>query len=115
MWLLDSRKEWGLNIATAWLPCIKLQAALLKIESENQKSSLIFLPVFFHSTCPYKNYYLKCFTELQTLFNFFPYLVCNVIIGASLSEPHTNRYYEKIAIVMYVCVCPRYVVHVLYS
>ena len=22
-----------------------------------------------------------------------------------LSEPHTNRYYEKIAIVMYVCVC----------
>ena len=29
------------------------------------------------------------------------------IIGASLSEPHTNRYYEKIAIVMYVCVCVR--------
>ena len=24
-------------------------------------------------------------------------------IGASLSEPHTNRYYEKNAIVMYVC------------
>ena len=39
------------------------------------------------------------------------------IIEASLSEPHTNCYYEKIAIVMYVCVCvcPRYVVHVLYS
>ena len=28
-----------------------------------------------------------------------------VIIGANLSDPHTNRYYEKIAIVMYVCVC----------
>ena len=28
-----------------------------------------------------------------------------IIIGASLSEPHTNSYYEKIAIVMYVCVC----------
>ena len=37
------------------------------------------------------------------------------LIGASLSEPHTNRYYEKIVIVMYVCVYPRYVVHVLYS
>ena len=42
-----------------------------------------------------------------------------VVIGASLSEPHTNCYYEKITIVMYVCVCvsaircPRYVVHVL--
>ena len=29
------------------------------------------------------------------------------IIGASLSEPHTNRYYEKIAIVVCVCVCVR--------
>ena len=28
------------------------------------------------------------------------------IIGASLSEPHTNRVYEKIAVLMYVCVCP---------
>ena len=25
------------------------------------------------------------------------------IIGVSLSEPHTNRYYEKIAFLMYVC------------
>ena len=25
------------------------------------------------------------------------------IIGASLSEPHTNQYYEKIAVLMYVC------------
>ena len=45
--------------------------------------------------------------------------VIRELIGASLSEPHTNRYYEKIAIVMCVCVCvcvcPRYVVHVLYS
>ena len=24
------------------------------------------------------------------------------VIGASLSEPHTNRYYEKIAVLMYV-------------
>ena len=40
------------------------------------------------------------------------------IIGMSVSEPHTNPYYEKKAIVMYmyvcmymymyVCVCPRY-------
>ena len=36
-------------------------------------------------------------------------------IRASLSEPHTNRYYEKIAVLMYVCVYPRYVVHVLYA
>ena len=27
------------------------------------------------------------------------------LIGANLSEPHTNCYYEKIAIIMYVCVC----------
>ena len=31
------------------------------------------------------------------------------VIGASLSEPHTNRVYEKIAVLlyvyMYVCVC----------
>ena len=32
-------------------------------------------------------------------------ILCYTVIGASLSEPHTNRYYEKIAIVMYVCVC----------
>ena len=25
------------------------------------------------------------------------------IIGASLSEPHTNHCYEKIAVLMYVC------------
>ena len=25
------------------------------------------------------------------------------VIGASLSEPHTNQYYEKIAVLMYVC------------
>ena len=40
----------------------------IKIESENQKSGLIILLVLFHSACPYKNYCLKCFTELQTLF-----------------------------------------------
>ena len=39
----------------------------ISIESENQKSSPIILLVLFHSTCPYKNYCLKCFTELQTL------------------------------------------------
>ena len=27
----------------------------------------------------------------------------NNIIGASLSKPHTNQYYEKIAVIMYVC------------
>ena len=25
------------------------------------------------------------------------------IIGASLSEPHTNQFYEKTAVLMYVC------------
>ena len=40
----------------------------INIESENQKSGLIILLVLFHSACPYKNYCLKCFTELQTLF-----------------------------------------------
>ena len=43
----------------------------IDIESENQKSGLIILLVLFHSACPYKNYCLKCFTELQTLFKFF--------------------------------------------
>ena len=28
-----------------------------------------------------------------------------LVIGASRSEPHTNQYYEKIAVLMYVCVC----------
>ena len=27
------------------------------------------------------------------------------LIGASLSKPHTNFYYEKIAVFMYMCVC----------
>ena len=55
----------------------------INIESENQKSGLIILLVLFHSACPYKNYCLKCFTELQTLFIYlfkfflFFYLVCN--------------------------------------
>ena len=26
--------------------------------------------------------------------------VCNLLIGASLSEPHTNRVYEKIAVLL---------------
>ena len=59
----------------------------IKIESENQKSGLIILLVLFHSACPYKKYYLKCFTELQTLFiylfiNLFfsIYLVCNFVL-----------------------------------
>ena len=30
-------------------------------------------------------------------------LILMYIIGESLSEPHTNQYYEKIAIFMYVC------------
>ena len=45
----------------------------INIESENQKSGLIILLVLFHSACPYKNYCLMCFTELQTLFNFDNY------------------------------------------
>ena len=32
-------------------------------------------------------------------------LPCLCIIGVSLSEPHTYRYYKKIAVPMYVCVC----------
>ena len=38
-----------------------------------------------------------------------------IIIGMSLSEPHTNRYYEKMAVLMYVSLYPRYVVHLLNS
>ena len=30
--------------------------------------------------------------------------MCGLVIEASLSEPHTNQYYEKIAILMYVCI-----------
>ena len=30
---------------------------------------------------------------------------CLIFIGASLSEPHTNQYYEKTAVLMYVCIC----------
>ena len=74
MWLLDSRKAWAANIAIEWLPCTSIyiegQTGLYQIESENQKSSLIIL-ILFHSACPYKNYCLKCFTELQTLSFFF--------------------------------------------
>ena len=29
--------------------------------------------------------------------------MCGLVIEASLSEPHTNQHYEKIAILMYVC------------
>ena len=29
----------------------------------------------------------------------------SAVIGASLSEPHTNRVYEKIAVLLYVCMC----------
>ena len=86
-WLLDSRKAWAANIAIKWLPCRSSQRDKLdyiNIESENQKSGLIILLVLFHSACPYKNYCLKCFTELQTLFIylfkfFFFYLVCNLV------------------------------------
>ena len=36
------------------------------------------------------------------------------IVGTSQSEPHINHLYEKIAVLMYVCVCvSQYVVHVL--
>ena len=38
-----------------------------------------------------------------------PGLVVDVIIGASLSEPHTNRVYEKIAVLLYVCMVCMYV------
>ena len=55
-----------------------------------QKSGLIIFLVLFHSTCPYKNYCLKCFTELQTLFiylfNFFFYLVCNYIKNSEITQ-----------------------------
>ena len=40
-----------------------------------------------------------------------PWELPSYIIGASLSEPHTNRVYGCTSF-LYVCVCPRYVVHV---
>ena len=58
----------------------------IKIESENQKSGLIIL-LLFHSACQYKNYCLKCFTELQTSFCFFFfYLVISVSIASFFSS-----------------------------
>ena len=30
-------------------------------------------------------------------------IMCDCVIGASLSEPHSNRYYEKNRILMFVC------------
>ena len=73
-WPLDSRKAWAANIAIE-LNGFPAQAYrerqtvdYINIESENQKSGLVILLVLFHSACPYKNYCLKCFTELQTLF-----------------------------------------------
>ena len=54
----------------------------IKIESENQKSGLIILLVLFHSACPYKNYYLKYFTELQTsIVNSLHVLEVHIIVG----------------------------------
>ena len=75
MWLLDSRKSVGskhCDLMASLYKHIEGQAVdYIKIESENQKSSLIILLVLFHSACPYKNYCLKCFAELQTLFIYF--------------------------------------------
>ena len=46
----------------------------------------------------------------------FVHMVNNVqLIEASRSEPHTNHHYEKIAVLMYVCIflsMSRYVIHV---
>ena len=44
-----------------------------------------------------------CFVFLNLLCNVF--FTCMIIIGASLSEPHTNRVYEKIAVLLHVCMC----------
>ena len=33
------------------------------------------------------------------------------IVGISLSKPHINRYYEKIAVLMYVSVCVSVICH----
>ena len=51
------RKAWAENIAIEWLPRTNIEGQsvdYIKIESENQKSSLIILLVLFHSACPYK-------------------------------------------------------------
>ena len=64
----------------------------INIESENQKSGLIILLVLFHSACPYKNYCLKCFTELQTLFTYlFIYLLLFFFKGPTKQKKNCHK------------------------
>ena len=52
------------------------------------------------------NIYIYIYIYIIYIYIYYIYIVLYIyIIGPSLSEPHTNRYYEKIAIGMYVCVC----------
>ena len=65
--------------------------------------------------CTQQCYYYELFENLMIIktmdlkFNLISFFsVYNnkkyyIIIGASLSEPHTNHCYEKIAVLMYVC------------
>ena len=77
----------------------------IKIESENQKSGLIILLVLFHSACPYKNYCLKCFTELQTLFKCFFFYLVQITHLAAVFDCRTIivGYYNNI--IQLACTC----------
>ena len=71
-------------------PIVNFKQDYIKTESENQKSGLINLLVLFHSACPYKNYCLKCFTELQTLFIYlsFFFLLSNKFSIRNIMHGH---------------------------
>ena len=70
----------------------------INIESENQKSGLIILLVLFHSTCPYKNYCLKCFTELQTLFIYlFKFFFFYLVVSNLGSWPGLSPFLDRLA------------------
>ena len=55
------------STATVLLSVYGVEIIFFEAGSKNQRSSLIIFPVLFYSAYPYKNYCLKCFTELQTL------------------------------------------------
>ena len=63
----------------------------IKIDSENQKSGPIILLVLFHSACPYKNYCLKCFTELQTLFIYLSFFFFYLVTRDQLSRKKMSQ------------------------
>ena len=49
-------------------PEVNFKQHYIKFETENQKSSLIILLVLFHSICPYINYCLYLFINLNLFF-----------------------------------------------